>query len=223
MGRRRHGSRGVSTSARGIPWARLFDWKSGNLGAMMLAITYLVLPWLTTGIFDATTTIFGIMFLTMAVMRAKPNNSVFGGLFQAFIAVGYLFAVAGVMNTSILWILTILLAIGFFIFELGFVKWGPTTSKADAFQIVPLTILAFSIVTTLAGYNQLYTIDFNRIFSALNYIGLMLFCFVSAFQLSGWSVTGNEAGTNKLILVLALMTVASAILGIYQGTLFAWR
>ena len=211
-----------SYSVRGIPFSKLFDWKTANLSTTIVAIFYLIFPWFSVGVLDTTTAIFGIMFLTVAIMRAKPSNRVISGFCQAFIALCYLSAVAGLMDITILWTTTLILTAVFFAFELGFLKFTPQTTKADVFQIVPLTILAFALLMGFAGYASIFIISFTNMFEWLNYAAMMLFCFVSAFQVAGWNVTGKEKSTNTLILFLGIAIVATALLGTYQGTLFAW-
>ena len=211
-----------SYSVRGIPFSKLFDWKTANLSTTLVGLFYLVFPWFSMGVLDTTTAIFGIMFISIAIMRAKPSNRVISGFFQAFIALCYLSAVAGLMDLSILWIITLVLTGLFFVFELGFLKFTPQTTKADAFQIVPLMILGFALLMGFAGYASIFVISFTNMFEWLNYAAMMLFCFVSAFQVAGWNVTGKEKSTNTLILFLGIAIVFTALLGTYQGTLFAW-
>lgn len=202
---------------------KLFDYKTGTLAPTVLAIFYLVFPWFNTGVLDQTTAIFGIMFLTIAVMRARTSNYVLSGFFQALIGICYLFAITGLLDATFLWTFTIILAALFFIFELEFIKFGPKTTKADAFQIVPLTILGFALIAAFAGYGgNVYIIDFSNTFEMLNYLTVMLFSLVYAFQIAGWNITKAEKTTNQLILVLAFAAVATALMGTYQGTLFQW-
>lgn len=207
--------------SKSIKLNALVNYKKGNLGATLLALVYLIFPWFNTGTLDPTIAIFGLMFLTIAVMRAKPKNSVISGLCQAFIGIIYLFAITGIIPVATLWTLTLVLAAIFFILELGFVKFGPTTSKADAFQIVPLTLLAFGLIVSILGYSTLFVIDWQNTLVALNYVAILLFCLLSLLQVAGWNIAGKS--TNTWIMVFAIAAIATLVLGTTQGTLWQWR
>ena len=210
----------MNKSTRGLSFNALLNYKNGNIASFALGIFYIIFPWLSSGILNETMAIFGLMFLTVSIMRAKPSNTVIGGLFQAFIGVIYLFALAGLVNMTVLWFLTIGLAFIFFVFELGFVKFGPTSKKADVFQAVPFTILAFGLLLSITGYATLFVIDWQNWLIALNYVAVLLFSLMSALQLAGWNIAGKN--TNTWLTVFAVAAIVTAVVGVYQGTLFQW-
>lgn len=207
-------------SYRGINLGALTNYKTGNLASFVLGIFYIIFPWLSLGQFVPEVTIFGLVFLTIAVMRAKASNAVLSGLAQAFIGVIYVFAIAGIIDVAFLWILSIGLVALFFILELGFIKIGPITKKADAFQIVPLTILSFGLMLSIAGYSDLFVVSWSSPLIALNFVAILLFCLFSLLQIAGWNVAGKS--TNTMILLFAVGAIATAILSVYQGSLLAW-
>jgi len=153
-------------------------------------------------------------------MRAKPSNSVIAGLCQGFIGITYAFAIANLVNVAILWIVTLILAAVFFILELGFVKIGPITAKADGFQAVPLTFLTFSLGLSVVGYSTLFIVSWATPLVALNFIAVLLFSLFALLQVTGWSVAGRN--TNLMLVLFAVGAIACAVLGVYQGTLFQW-
>ena len=207
-------------SVRGIPLNALVNTQNANLGFTLMGLFYLLFPFLLSGL-DYSTAIFGIMFLTIAIIRAKSRITVIGGLAAAFIGIIYFMASVNAMNIDTLWTLTLILAAIFFIFELGFLKYGPTTSRAKAFAIIPLALLSFSLILAFIGYNPYIVIDWNRIWSALNYLCVLLVSLLGMLQIAGWNVIGKKS-TNKWLLIFALGAVATAFLGTYQGTLFQW-
>jgi hypothetical protein len=199
----------------------LYSYKTGNLGFLVMALVYGLLPWFTSGSIDETLAIFGIMFFTIGVMRAKGSNTVLGGLLAGFIGIIYLFALAGIIPLATLWTLAILFTIGFFIFELNVVKFGPTTQRSDAFQMVPLTILSFILILGIVGYGNLVIFNMSDIMAALNYLAITVFCILSMFQVAGWSLMGKT--TNRWITILALVAAATAFMDIYGISLMQWR
>ena len=211
---------GKGRTVRGIPLNALVNTQNANLGFTLMGLFYLIFPFLLSSL-DYSTVIFGIMFLTIAVIRAKSRISVIGGLAAAFIGIIYFMASISAMNIDTLWTLTLILAAIFFIFELGFLKFGPTTSKAKAFAIIPLALLSFSLILGFIGYNPYIVIDWDRIWSALNYLCVLLVSLLGMLQIAGWNVIGKK-NTNKWLLIFALGAVATAFLGTYQGTLFQW-
>lgn len=207
-------------TVRGISINAMFDTKNGNLGISLMALFYILFPFLLSGL-DYSTAIFGIMFLTVAIIRVKSRISVIGGLAAAFIGIIYFTASLSAMDIYTLWTLTLIFAAIFFVFELGFFKYGPTTSKAKGFAVVPLALLSFSLILAFVGYNPYIHIDFSRMWSALNYLCILLVSLLAMFQVVGWNVIGKK-NTNKWILIFALGAVVTAFLGTYQGTLFQW-
>ena len=210
----------MEKSFRGIPLNQMFNTKNANLGFTLLGIFYIIFPMLLSAL-DYSTLIFGIMFLTVAIVRAKTRISVIGGLSAAFIGIIYFMASTNIMSLDMLWTLTLVFAVIFFIFELGFFKYGPVTSKARAFAVIPLALLAFSLILAFIGYNPYIIINWNNLWSALNYLCVLLVSLLGLLQITGWNVLGKQ-NTNKWILIFALGAVATAFLGTYQGTLFQW-
>jgi hypothetical protein len=211
----------MGKTARGVSINALIDYKNANLASFLLGIFYVLFPWFSSGQLNETTAIFGFMFLTIAIMRAKKSNTVLGGLCQAFIGVIYLFALAGLVDMTILWFFSIALLLIFFVLELGFVKFGPITPHADAFQIVPLTILVVGLLLSMIGYSTLFTIPWQaNLLVSLNYVAIFMFSLLSMFQLAGWNIGGRS--TNTWIMLFAAIAVITAVVGTYQGTLWQW-
>jgi hypothetical protein len=211
----------LKNTARGVSFNALLNYRNANIASFALGIFYLLFPWFSSQHLNETVGIFGLMFLTISVMRAKKSNTVLGGLFQAFIGVIYLFALVGLVNINILWFLAIALTIGFFILELGFVKVGPITPHADAFQIVPFTLLTFGLLISMMGYSTLFVIPWSQnMLVSLNYIAVFMFSLLSMLQLAGWEVA--KKGTNTWILAFAAIAIITAVIGTYSGTLFQW-
>jgi hypothetical protein len=211
----------LTKSVRGVSLGALTNYKNANLASFLLGLFYLLFPWFSSGLLNETTAIFGLVFLTVAIMRAKASNTVLGGLFQAFIGVLYLFALAGLVPISIVWFSALLLAAVFFIMELGYVKIGPVTKKADSFQVVPFTILTIGLLLSFLGYSTLFIINWQNILIALNYVAVFLFSLTSALQLAGWDIAGKKH-TNTWLMFFAVAAIATAVAGTYQGTLFQW-
>jgi hypothetical protein len=56
---------------------------------------------------------------------------------------------------------------------------------------------------------------------AINYLAVLLFSLFSMLDLGGWRVMG--ASTDKWIMLFAVAAIATAVLGVYQGTMWSWR
>ena len=199
---------------------QLFSYKKATLGPMLMALVYILVPWFSQGAINETLAIFGIMWLMIAVMRAKGKNTVLGGLTVGFIGVIYIFAIANIINLAQLWTFTLLLTGAFFILEMGFVKLGKITQKSDAFQLVPLTIMSFTLIAGIAGYTSLIIFNAADMMGAINYIGLMLFCILSMLQVAGWNIMGKN--TNMWITIFAVAVAATAFLQAYGISMFQW-
>jgi len=198
----------------------IVSYQKGTLGYFLLFIAYVFLPWFTNGVIDQTLTIFGLMFLCIAVMRGKGSNTVLGGLFCAFMGIVYLAALAGFIELAFLWLFAILLTVGFFIFELGLIKFGPTSRKSDAFQLVPLTLLSFILLLGIIGKSNLITFNTGDIVSMLNYLAMTMFVVVSMLDVAGWKLF--KSNNNKWITMFAAIAVITAFLGIYGLPLVQW-
>jgi hypothetical protein len=205
---------------QGIPSKAMFKWQNANLGFTLLGLFYLVAPWLSSGVFNTITAMFGMMFLSIGILRAKVRVSVLGALFASFLGICYFFGSVALMDITLLWGMTIVLFIGFLIVEMGFFKVGPTTKSAKAFVIVPLSLLSFSLILAFLGKNPVLTINWNQMVVAINYLAVLLFSLFSMLDLGGWRVMG--ASTDKWIMVFAVAAIGTAVLGIYQGSLWMW-
>lgn len=203
-----------------LPIKELFNYKTGNLGFGLLGLFYIFFPWFTLGAFDTTTAMFGLMFLTCGVIRAKSQATVLGGLFAAFLGMSYFFSNIAFIPAATAWMLVIIFFALSMILELGFVKFGPSAASAKAFIIVPLALLAFSLILALVGYNPMLRIDFTDLWVALNYVAVLLFCLFNVLSMAGWHVMKGK--TNLWITVFAVFAVATAFMGAYGGTLFQW-
>jgi len=210
----------MGKTIRGISINQLFAWKNANLGFTILGLFYLLFPWLALGTFNNVTAMFGMMFLCIGIIRAKGSVSVLGGLFAAFLGISYFFGTIALMDIAQLWLMAIVFFVLFLIMELGFVKIGPRTTSAKTFAIVPLALLTFSLVLAFIGQNPMLTIDWTNLWVSLNYLSILMFAFLSMIELVGWHIAG--ANTNKLILLFAIAAIATAFMGIYQGSLWQW-
>lgn len=203
-----------------IPFNKMIEWKNANLGFTLLGLFYLVFPWFATGVFNNVTAMFGMMFLAIGLLRAKGSVSVLGALFVAFLGICYFFGSISFMDKALLFTLSILLFIGFLVFELGFVKFGRKTSGAKAFVLVPLSLIVFSLVLAFIGKNPTLTISFTNMWIPLNYLAILLFSLVSMLDIAGWRVMGSSTG--KWAMIFAIVAVVSAFMGIGAGTLWQW-
>ena len=199
----------------------MFDYHKGNLGISLLAIFYIAFPIVALRAIDTNLLIYGLMFLTIAIMRAKESNSVLAGFIQALMGVIYILAIAGVLSSTYLMVFGILLTAIFFAFEASIVKFGPITKKADAFQVVPFTLLSVGILLSLFGLSTLFQASFASFsWTTLNFVAILLFSIFSAFQITGWNLAKNN--TNKFLILFAIGAVATTLLGTYEGVLFQW-
>lgn len=205
---------------RGLKIEELFNWKNGNLGFTLLGVFYLIFPWFASGVLNTMTAIFGMMFLSIAILRARPSVSVLGALMVAFLGISYTFGSIAFLPVALIWTYTIVLFAIFLVFEFQFLKFGPSTSSAKGFAIVPLSLLSFNLILAFIGKNPTLAISWNQGLVAINYLAILLFSFVSMCDLGGWKVMGSS--TDKWILAFAILAVATAFLGTYQGTLFQW-
>ena len=206
---------------KGLSFKKMFDYKKGNLGISLLAVFYLLFPIFSLGRLDTNLLIYGLMFLTVAVMRAKESNVVLAGFIQALIGTIYVLAIAGVIASTYLMVTSVVLVAAFFAFELGFIKFGPITRKADVFQVVPFTLLSVGIVLSLLGVSTLFSASISSFsWSTLNFIAMLLFSLFSGFQIAGWNLAKNN--TNKFLIIFAVGAIATTLLGTYQGVLFQW-
>lgn len=206
---------------KGLSLRKMFDYKKGNLAISLLAVFYLIFPIVSLGRIDTNLLIYGLMFLTISVMRAKESNAVVAGFIQALMGVVYVLAIAGLISSTYLMVFGVLLTAIFFAFELGLIKFGPITRKADAFQIVPFTLLSVGILLSLFGLSTLFQASFASFsWSTINFVAILMFSLFSSFQIAGWNLAKNN--TNKFLIIFAFGAVATTILGTYQGVLWQW-
>lgn len=210
----------MTRTFRGIPINQLLQWKTGNLGFTLLGLFFLLFPWFSSGVFNTTVALFGMMFLSAGIIRAKSKCTALGGFFAACLGICYFFASFAFIDAAFLWTASILLFVGFLIFELNVVKFGPSTSKAKAFIVVPLSLLSFSLILAFVGKNPMITIEWTNLFVSLNYLSILLFSMLTLFDIGGWRIAGSK--TNLWIMLFAVAAIATAFLGTYQGTLFQW-
>jgi len=210
----------MSKKTRDIQLKSLVQWQTGNLGFTLLGIFYLLFPWFTSGVFDTGTALFGLMFLSIGIIRSKSKATVLGALFAALLGICYFSSSIAFLDISFLWVASILLFIGFIVFEMGFLKFGPVTEKAKAFIVVPLALLSFSLILAFIGKNPMLTISWSNLWVAMNYLTVLLFSIFSMLGVVGWDVMGKN--TNKWVMLFAVAAIATAFMGTYQGTLFQW-
>jgi hypothetical protein len=205
-----------------FPIKQLFNWKTANIAPTLLGIAYLILPFLAGGAsMDYTTITFGLMFLGIAIVQAKTKPTFLSGLFSSIVGICYVFTVATQIDTAILWATSLICFGGIVVFEIVQVKIGPANAKAKVLTVVPLTLLGFSILLGIAGYNPYVVLDWSgHLLVALNYIAVMLFCWLYVFNYAGWKPLGN--GTVMWINLMAIAAVLLTLIGIYQGTLYSW-
>jgi hypothetical protein len=204
----------------GLPINKMFEWKNANLGFTLLGLFYLIFPWFASGRLNNVTAMFGMMFLAIAILRAKGSVSVLGSLFVAFLGICYFFGSISLMDINLLWFLAIVMFVGSLVFELGFIKIGKSTSSAKAFVLVPLSLISFSLILALIGKNPRLIIDWKNMWTSLNYVAILLFSTVTMLDIAGWKVAGGS--TNKWIMLFAIFAIATAFMGIGQGTLWQW-
>lgn len=210
----------MSKTIRGIQLKSLVQWQTGNLGFTLLGIFYLLFPWFTNGALDTGSAMFGMMFLSVGILRAKAKATVLGGLFAALLGITYFATSVAWLDTGFTWMASILLFIGFVVFEMGFIKFGPVTEKAKTFIVVPLALLSFSLILAFVGYNPMLTISWSNIWVALNYLAVLLFAMFSMLSVVGWDIMGKN--TSKWVMLFAVAAIATAFIGTYQGTLQSW-
>lgn len=188
----------------------LFNWKTGNLGRALLAFFWLLFPWFTSGMFDTTLVIYGLMLLQLAFMNAKSKNSVIAGIACSASGFVYLSALVNLINIATLWILEILLTLIFFVTELGILKFGPSTSQARVATVLPYGLITFSILFSILGFCTIYAINFANFIVSIPMICMFLYSGLSFLQILGWDMF--KAKTDKAIMFFAFAIVAISIL-----------
>jgi hypothetical protein len=210
----------------------MLSWKSGNLGLTFLGVWYMLLafmspnkygvPGISTvanqGLFS-----FGIMFFSVALINAKSKPTVLGSLFAMLIGLSYFMGFMTTVNITILWTLSLALFAGTLVFEFDIFKFGPSGGKAKLLTIVPPAIIGFSLVLALFGYNPMVHFNWNYWMSALNLVAVTALCWLYVWdyvtpkrkQILGMTI-------NTWLNLLAFLAVALSLLGVAQGSLFAW-
>lgn len=198
----------------------MFRWKTANLGLTIVGLWYLILPWLATRAMNQSMMLFGFTFVAISLVTARTKPTVLGCLFAMLIGISYFFGIAGSIGGTILWPLSIILFGATLVFELGIVKFGPTNAKAKVLTIVPLAVMGFSIFLGLVGYNPLVIFNWTYWMISLNYLSIMMFAWIYILDYAGWRPFKNR--TPMVMNLLAITAVALSVLGMAQGSLFAW-
>jgi hypothetical protein len=207
----------------------MLSWKSGNLGLTILGLWYMVLAFLTPAQYGVPTInyspnqgilLFGIMFLSISLVNAKSRPTMFGSVFAMLIGLCYFMGLMTGINPAILWTLSLALFAGVLVFELDIVKFGPTNIKAKMLTIVPLAIIGFSLILALVGYNPVIKFNWNYWMSALNLLSVMILSWLYVFEYIGYKPLKGR--TNLWLNILALLAVVLSLIGVAQGSLFAW-
>ncbi len=209
----------------------MLSWKSGNLGLTILGLWYMLLafmspthygvPGISTaanqGIFT-----FGIMFFTVALINAKARPTILGSLFTMLIGLSYFMGFVATMNIAILWTLSLGLFALVLVFEFDIFKIGPSGNKAKLLTIVPLAVIGFSLVLGLAGYGPI-RFNWNFPLSALNLVAVLALSWLYVWDYIGSSHKQILGMTmNTWLNITALLAVVLSLLGVAQGSLFAW-
>jgi len=204
-----------------VPFKQMTNWKSGNLAPTLLGFWYILLPFLSGGAINEKMMIFGLTFLAIGIIRAKPRPTVIAGLCTAFLGISYFMYFMTTVSDAILWTMSLGLFAVVLLFEFDVFKVGPSSGQAKDLAIVPLTILGFSILLGIGGYNPAITFNWNRqMLVCLNYLAVMVFCFLYVFDRVGYRPFGRN--TINYMTLMAVAAVALSLIGMYQGTLFQW-
>jgi hypothetical protein len=161
--------------------------------------------------------LFGLTFLAISIVLAKPSPTVLGAFFSALIGLGYFMFMYTSINAAILWTISLFLFALVIVFEFGIFKFGPANSKAKVLTIIPAAILGFSILLGLAGYNPLIHISWtgNSWAAALNLLAVMMFSWLHVLNIAGYRPLGKN--TTMWMLILALVAIVLSMLGTFQG------
>jgi hypothetical protein len=124
--------------------------------------------------------------------------------------------------TAILWTFSLLMFAVVVLWEFGIVHFGPANIKAEVLLIVPLACLGFAFAMGLIGQNPMLQFSWTQQywFIGLNYLAVMLFCWIYVFQAAGWTPLGKR--TIMWLGILAILAVLLSIFGLYRGALFGW-
>jgi len=199
-----------------IPFKQMVNWKSGNIGPLLIAATFLLIPFLM-GIKVLQTTsniLFGLTFLCIALIRAKPSPTVIGSFFTALLGLAYFMTVMTTADAW-LWMASLFFVAITVVFEIGLFKFGPSNSKAKVLTIIPVTLLGFYILLGIAGQNPKITFNWNVWGVALSYIALMVFCFLYTFDYAGYKPF--KAKTVLYMNIMAIAVLGLQVLGLMQG------
>ena len=204
-----------------IPFKQMTNWKNGNIAPFLLGVWYIIAPFLGGGAINEKMMIFGFTFFAIALLQSKTSPTVIASLCTAFLGISYFMFVMTTISDSFLWTISIILFAAVLILEFGIFKFGPTATQGKDLTLVPLTILAFSVLLGLAGYNPYIRFDFNRLFLvAVNYLAVMVFCFLWVLNRIGYRPFGKNTVTYMNIMAIA--AVVCSLIGFYQGSLFQW-
>jgi hypothetical protein len=210
-----------------IPYKQMFSWKAGNLGITLLGIWYVLLPWLAgQGINNPSFqgwTLFGLTFISISLVRSGTRPTVIGSLATMLIGLSYFFGFMHTFNPAILWSFSLLMFVAVLAWELGFVHIGPSNVKTEVLLIVPLACLGFAYAMALFGFNPMlsFTWTSDSWFVGLNYLAVMLFCWIYVFNVAGWKPLGKR--TIMWLGALAIIAIVLSFFGLSQTLhLFAW-
>lgn len=197
-----------------IPFKQMTSWKSGNLGLLLIALTYLAVPFLFGKPLGQTSILFGLTWLCVALVKAKSSPTVLGSFFTALLGLSYFLTV---LTTADAWLWTASLAFTAltFVFELGLFKFGPSNAKAKVLTVVPVLLLGFYILLGFAGQNTRLLINWNNWGIAVSYVALMVYSFLFTFDEAGYRPFKGK--TTLYMNIMAIAVLLLAILGIMQG------
>jgi len=204
----------------GILTSQLLSTKTGNIGLLVMGIYFCGINLLLTGTIDFVNMTVGLTFIAIAVMNAKPSPTVISGLLTGFLGLNTLLSITNVLPRDLAQIIALACAIGIFLFEFGGVKIGKSSKKAKVAIVIPIMALFFMFILAIAGVNPTLSVDWStELMKFLNYIALMFLTGLMAFDLLGWRIAKKNHGL--WVTALAVISVLTSFMGIYQGTL-AW-
>jgi hypothetical protein len=205
-----------------IPFKQMANWKTGNIAPFLLGIWYIILPFLAqTANINMKMLLFGFTFFSISLIRVKSRPTVLASLATALLGINYFLFMMTTINQNILWTLSIILFALVLVSEFDIFRFGPSSAQAKDLTIVPLTILGFAILLGIAGYNPYIRFDWSRqMLVCLNYLAVMLFCFLFVFDRIGYRPFGRS--TITYMNLMAVAAVLLSVIGVYQGSLFQW-
>jgi hypothetical protein len=205
-----------------IPFKQMLDWRKGNFAPTVIGLASSVIPLLAgknITLYQGTI-MFGLAFIAVGLIKTKGSPTIIGALCTALLGLTYFFRAFTNLPDATLWIVAILLFAITLIFEFDVFKFGPSSSQARMFIVIPLATVGFAILLGIAGLTT-YTFNWKTgLYLSLSYIATMLFCWISVFDLGGYKPfkTKTVFWCNVLGIVAALFLAVS----IYQQGLLPW-